>query len=73
MEDSSAARELLAAAELQLESCGLTLWLAVVRLRLAEMQPPERAEALRRKAINWRESQKVREPECIVKMLLPRV
>ena len=66
-------RRLLELAEGELESSDLTPWLAITRLRLADLQQGEQAERSRQAAMEWMEAQQVRRPECLAKILLPCV
>jgi serine/threonine protein kinase len=66
-------KSLLERAEGELESADLIPYLAATRYRLAEMQEGGQAARTRRAAMEWMESQNVRRPECLVKILLPCV
>jgi hypothetical protein len=66
-------RRLLESAERELESADLIPYLSATRLRLAELQDGDQAVRSRRAAMEWMESQNIRRPECLVKVMLPGV
>jgi len=70
-DDRDTARDHLRAAESELEAAELIPWLAVVRLALAKLLDGAAADRMREAGMAWMNSQQVRRPECLLRMLFP--
>src|SRR5262245_4290480 len=55
----------------QFQALEMPLQEAATRFRLGEMLPPEEGRDLTRTAIDWLESQSIRNPEAMIRMVLP--
>lgn len=71
--DRASARDLLGSAENELAKSHLVPWLAVTRLGLAQLTQAESASHYHGGGMAWMNSEHIRRPECLVRMLLPGV